>query len=109
MLCLVARFKDDVLRYPIPAKDSLIGSSADNHLLLPFPGVSRTHARVRPVDGDIAVFHPHVAGRVIYLGHGAKAPSPAGWFRRSARDRSTCRTDASAPRRDGSGGVSDAG
>ncbi len=53
MLCLVARFKDDVLRYPIPSKDSLIGSSEENHLLLPFPGVSRTHARVRPVDGGI--------------------------------------------------------
>src|SRR6266542_11114 len=45
MLCFVARSNDKVLRFPIPRSEARIGRSpTGNDIVLPFHGVSRTHA-----------------------------------------------------------------
>ena len=46
MLCLVARFDDQKVRFPLPEKEAILGSAATSDILLPFPGVSRSHARL---------------------------------------------------------------
>ena len=48
MLHLVARHDRHVLRFPLPAGPVNVGSSSENDLVLPFPGVSRFHARLEP-------------------------------------------------------------
>lgn len=44
MLCLVARHGGTALRFPIVQGEARIGSSSENDIVLPFPGVSREHA-----------------------------------------------------------------
>jgi DNA-binding NtrC family response regulator len=51
MLCLVARFGGEAIRYPLPRAQATLGSAADNEILVPFPGVSRVHAVVVRTDG----------------------------------------------------------
>ncbi|MFN2239976.1 MAG: sigma 54-interacting transcriptional regulator [Thermoanaerobaculia bacterium] len=51
MRCLVARFDDQILRWPLPRESVTLGSASDNHFVLQVPGVSRVHAHVEPV-GD---------------------------------------------------------
>ncbi len=46
--CLVARFDDHVIRWPLPDREARLGSAIGNELVLPAPGVSRTHARIVP-------------------------------------------------------------
>src|ERR1017187_6703149 len=48
LLQLVARFERRVLFFPVPDREVQVGSSTENDIVLPFPGVSRTHAIVRP-------------------------------------------------------------
>ena len=51
MLCLVARFGDQKVRFALPEGEAIIGSAATSDIMLPFPGVSRAHARIVR-DGD---------------------------------------------------------
>lgn len=44
MLCLVARHEGKALKFPIAQGKARIGSSSENDIVLPFPGVSREHA-----------------------------------------------------------------
>jgi DNA-binding NtrC family response regulator len=46
MLCLVARFANQRVRFPLPEREAIIGSAASSDIMLPFPGVSRAHARI---------------------------------------------------------------
>jgi DNA-binding NtrC family response regulator len=55
LLQLVARFERRVLFFPLPDKEVRVGSSPDNEIVLPFPGVSRTHAVIRPHRGQLEV------------------------------------------------------
>ncbi|HEY0591512.1 MAG TPA: sigma 54-interacting transcriptional regulator [Thermoanaerobaculia bacterium] len=48
VLCLVARFDDQIIRWPRPHEEARLGSSPGNDFILPAPGVSRTHARIIP-------------------------------------------------------------
>ncbi len=48
MLCLVARFDGQSVRFPVPRAEARLGSSSSNDIQLPFPGVSRTHALLIP-------------------------------------------------------------
>jgi len=47
--CLVARFDDQIYRWPLPRESVTLGSASENHFVLQVPGVSRVHARVEPV------------------------------------------------------------
>lgn len=53
MLRLVARYGDRVRLFPVPPGEALLGSGAGNDLVLPFPGVSRRHARLRRVGREV--------------------------------------------------------
>ncbi len=53
MLCLVGRYKDRILRFAVPGGEATLGSSPQSQIYLPFPGVSRTHARVSGLDGRV--------------------------------------------------------
>src|SRR5664279_2657956 len=55
LLQLVVRFERRVLFFPLPDREVRIGSSADNDIVIPFPGVSRTHAIIRPHRGQLEV------------------------------------------------------
>jgi DNA-binding NtrC family response regulator/pSer/pThr/pTyr-binding forkhead associated (FHA) protein len=55
MLCLTARYRDDSVRFPVPAGESRIGAGLDNDFVVPFPGVSRLHARVTIEDGSVVI------------------------------------------------------
>jgi DNA-binding NtrC family response regulator len=46
MRCLVAQFENQRIRFPLPETQAIIGSSAASDIVLPFPGVSRAHARL---------------------------------------------------------------
>ncbi len=48
MRCLVARFDDQIIRWPLPEREGRLGSALGNEFVLPAPGVSRTHARIVP-------------------------------------------------------------
>lgn len=47
MVRLVATYANQVLTFPLPSTQARVGSSEDNDLVLPFPGVSRHHALLR--------------------------------------------------------------
>ncbi len=51
MLCLVARYNAEIIRWPIPRREAKLGSALDNDFVVPFPGVSRHHAAVS-TDGN---------------------------------------------------------
>ena len=54
MLCLVARFDGQSIRWPLPSGEARLGSSASNDIRLPFPGVSRSHALlIRTAEGFV--------------------------------------------------------
>jgi two-component system response regulator HydG len=55
LLQLVARFERRVVFFPLPDREVRVGSSPDNDIVLPFPGVSRTHAIIRPHRGQLEV------------------------------------------------------
>src|SRR5664280_1277996 len=55
LLQLVARFERRVLFFPLPDREVRVGSSPDNDIVLPFRGVSRTHAIVRPHRGQLEI------------------------------------------------------
>jgi Transcriptional regulator containing PAS, AAA-type ATPase, and DNA-binding domains len=68
MLCLVARFKDQVVRFAIPESSAKLGSSPDNDITLPFPGVSRIHARVERTSSGIRLVDVGSKNRLIMNG-----------------------------------------
>lgn len=54
MLCLVARCRDDVRTFPLPATRARLGSAGENDIILGAPGVSRHHALMtRAADGGV--------------------------------------------------------
>ncbi|HVT17786.1 MAG TPA: sigma 54-interacting transcriptional regulator [Thermoanaerobaculia bacterium] len=53
MLRLVARSGDRVRLFSFPIRSAVIGAAAGNDLVLPFPGVSRRHARLQPLGRDL--------------------------------------------------------
>jgi DNA-binding NtrC family response regulator len=55
MLQLVARFERRVLFFPVPDREVRVGSSHDNDIVIPFPGVSRSHAIVRTQRGQLEI------------------------------------------------------
>lgn len=55
MQCLVARYGERGLRFRLPEVPVEIGSQAGADLILPFPGVSRRHARLQAVPGGVVV------------------------------------------------------
>lgn len=52
MRCLVVRYGVELLRFPLPPADAVLGADVESALFVPFPGVSRRHLRVVP-DGDL--------------------------------------------------------
>jgi len=56
MLCLVARHRNTVLRFPLPDGTARLGSAPGNDIVLPFPGVSREHALVVRSGGGTEIF-----------------------------------------------------
>src|ERR1035437_4046332 len=55
LLQLVARFERRVLFFPVPDREVRVGSSPENDIVIPFPGVSRTHAVIRPHRGQLEI------------------------------------------------------
>ena len=55
LLQLVVRFERRVLFFPLPDREVRVGSSAESDIVIPFPGVSRTHAIIRPHRGQLEV------------------------------------------------------
>jgi DNA-binding NtrC family response regulator len=53
MQCLVARFRDDVRRFPLPDESATIGKLPENDIVLPFKGVSRHHALLTRTEGGL--------------------------------------------------------
>ncbi len=53
MQCLVARVRDDVRRFPLPAESATIGKLPENDIVLPFKGVSRHHALLTRTEGGL--------------------------------------------------------
>jgi pSer/pThr/pTyr-binding forkhead associated (FHA) protein len=55
MLRLTARYRDDTVRFPVSAGEALLGAGSENDFVLPFPGVSRHHARISLKEGDVVI------------------------------------------------------
>jgi DNA-binding NtrC family response regulator len=55
LLQLVARFERHALYFSLPDREVRVGSSPDNDIVLPFPGVSRTHAIIRIDRGQLEI------------------------------------------------------
>jgi DNA-binding NtrC family response regulator len=53
MLRLVARYRDQVLFFPLVQACAVIGSAPENDIVLPFPGVSRRHARFQTLGREL--------------------------------------------------------
>ncbi len=68
MLRLVITCADRIVRVPVPAGEARLGSAADNDLVLPFPGVSRHHAVVRPVPGGLLLLDQHSKNGLVVAG-----------------------------------------
>src|SRR5512140_3822646 len=68
MLCLVARFKDEILRFALPEGTARLGSSPDNDIPLPFPGVSRSHAIVERTADGVRIVDVGAKNRLIVAG-----------------------------------------
>ena len=51
MKALTVRFESQLIRFALPAGEVRIGSAHSNDIALPFPGVSRVHARLTPTPG----------------------------------------------------------
>ncbi|HEY0788757.1 MAG TPA: sigma 54-interacting transcriptional regulator, partial [Thermoanaerobaculia bacterium] len=44
-----------MIRYPMPRREALVGASATNDIVVPFPGVSRVHARAVPTPNGVTI------------------------------------------------------
>jgi two-component system, NtrC family, response regulator HydG len=55
LLQLVARFERRVLFFPLPDREVRVGSAPENDIVIPFPGVSRTHAFIHPHQGQLEI------------------------------------------------------
>ena len=55
MLRLVVRYRHETLVFPFPAAELTLGSSSKADLVVPFPGVSRLHARLAPENGGVRI------------------------------------------------------
>jgi DNA-binding NtrC family response regulator len=53
VLRLVARYGDRIRFFPLPPGEAILGSGAGNDIILPFPGVSRRHARLRCLGREV--------------------------------------------------------
>src|SRR4051812_250506 len=53
MLRLVARCGRRVRVFPLPARETVLGASKACDVFLPFPGVSRRHARLLPIGREL--------------------------------------------------------
>ena len=48
MLRLALRYQEQIRYFPMPDRDVQLGAAAENDLVVPFPGISRHHAKLRP-------------------------------------------------------------
>ena len=71
MRALIIRFEDHLLRLPLPAMEVSVGSGPSNGIVLPFPGVSRVHARLTPVAGGAILSDNGSKNRLIVNGERA--------------------------------------
>lgn len=55
MLCLVARFGERTLKFPLPGERASLGASSSCDIPLPFAGVSRLHAWIYPSNGGVRI------------------------------------------------------
>lgn len=56
MLRLVARFGDAVRHQAVPSSGPIVlGAGKESDWVVPFPGISRTHARIEPSDGGALI------------------------------------------------------
>ncbi|HPA52428.1 MAG TPA: sigma 54-interacting transcriptional regulator [Thermoanaerobaculia bacterium] len=55
MLRLVIRYRHEALVFPFPVAEVTLGSSSKADLVVPFPGVSRLHARISPEADGIRI------------------------------------------------------
>ncbi|MHB1045547.1 MAG: sigma 54-interacting transcriptional regulator [Thermoanaerobaculia bacterium] len=55
MLRLVVRYRHETLVFPFPEAEVTLGSSSKADLVVPFPGVSRLHARISPEADGIRI------------------------------------------------------
>lgn len=53
MLRLVARYGDRIRHFPFPSGEAILGSAAGSDMVLPFPGVSGRHARLRGLGREV--------------------------------------------------------
>jgi hypothetical protein len=81
LLQLVARFERRVLFFPLPDTEVRVGSSPDNDIVIPFPGVSRTHAIVRPHGGQLEIVDAGSTNGQLVSFPGLPLPSSDRWRR----------------------------
>lgn len=55
MLRLVVRYRHETLVFAFPVTEVTLGSSSKADLVVPFPGVSRLHARISPEDNGVRI------------------------------------------------------
>jgi transcriptional regulator with AAA-type ATPase domain len=53
MLRLVARYGDRIRHFPLPSAEAILGSADGSDMVLPFPGVSGRHARLRGLGREV--------------------------------------------------------
>ena len=46
MLSLTARYRKKAMRFDVPSGESTLGSAPGNDIVIPLPGISRSHARL---------------------------------------------------------------
>lgn len=68
MLRLVVRYRHETLVFPFPATEVTLGSSSKADLVVPFPGVSRLHARISPEADGIRIVDADSKNGVIRNG-----------------------------------------
>lgn len=68
MLRLVARCDDQVRLFALTRGAASIGASVDNDFVLPFPGVSRRHARLECVDEGVVFIDAGSKNGILYEG-----------------------------------------
>jgi len=55
VLRLAVHHEKSVRRFSLPRAEAVLGSAAECDLHAPYPGISRRHARLRPLDGGLLV------------------------------------------------------
>ncbi len=68
MLRLVIRYRHEALVFPFPAAEVTLGSSSKADLVVPFPGVSRLHARISPEADGIRIVDAGSKNGVVRYG-----------------------------------------